>query len=436
MQWIELQNVEYGECIVLGGKDRSILMVDCGSMNQKVRDGDVPLDVRFESIARRYESAMDRFFLLTHYHRDHLCGFQKILEAHEHYFNRVFLPRTPIDSQGNPPLLDFALFAYLFLPPQTDCSQVNTSCVRIFRTLADKLGSDRIFTLGAGDVFHFDGTDYKVLWPKIEGFPFEADLCAAIEEMNIRYSSPFLPACDRRFMEVKTEFLALYLKCCDAFSVSGRALPEKRGAYLARLCDLLDELEGLREELNLSPAAHDIREILERPHIAAAYSNCVNAASVVFHNVRTKEASFEDILMTGDATPETMLELMDDLYDGYNILKAPHHGTVSGFSRLFSDMGLAHILISNGEYHAGGAIAQEYVDLQDSVKHCANTSPCKWFAASQACCNRLSYCFDQEAGAGLVIKCPAAAGRDKRTPGCRIAVVGPSGERACLCDLT
>ncbi len=47
MRWIELNNVEYGECIVLGGRDRSILMVDCGSMNQKVRDGDTPLDVRF-----------------------------------------------------------------------------------------------------------------------------------------------------------------------------------------------------------------------------------------------------------------------------------------------------------------------------------------------------------------------------------------------------
>ena len=72
MLWIELNNVEYGECIVLGGRDRSILMVDCGSMNQKVRDGDTPLDVRFESIAERYEDAMDRLFLLTHYHRDHL----------------------------------------------------------------------------------------------------------------------------------------------------------------------------------------------------------------------------------------------------------------------------------------------------------------------------------------------------------------------------
>ena len=66
--------------------------------------------------------------------------------------------------------------------------------------------------------------------------------------------------------------------------------------------------------------------------------------------------------MTGDASPETLLEIMDQLYDGYYILKAPHHGTASGYSNLFADMSAAHILISNGEYHAGGAVAQAYID--------------------------------------------------------------------------
>ena len=47
MRWIELNNVEYGECIVLGGRDRSILMVDCGSMNQKVRTETPPVGRAF-----------------------------------------------------------------------------------------------------------------------------------------------------------------------------------------------------------------------------------------------------------------------------------------------------------------------------------------------------------------------------------------------------
>mgnify|MGYP007114938086 CR=1 FL=1 len=37
MKWLELLNMEYGECVVLGGGDRSLLMVDCGSVSQKLR---------------------------------------------------------------------------------------------------------------------------------------------------------------------------------------------------------------------------------------------------------------------------------------------------------------------------------------------------------------------------------------------------------------
>ena len=89
---------------MLGGGDRSLLMVDCGSVSQKLREGDVPLDAWLETIAARYEPAMERWFLLTHFHRDHLSGFQKLLESREGYFSRVFLPRSPVDSHGVPPV--------------------------------------------------------------------------------------------------------------------------------------------------------------------------------------------------------------------------------------------------------------------------------------------------------------------------------------------
>lgn len=436
MQWIEMHNMEYGECIVLGGKDRSILMVDCGSMNHTVRLGDTPLSARYEDIAHRYAEAMDRFFLLTHYHRDHLNGFLKLIDANEGYFSRVFLPRTPIDSRGVPLLLEYALFAYIFLAPQSDCFQVNTACVRIFRTLEKKLGADRIFTLGDGDVFRFDSVDYEVLWPMVQDYPFEPEIAAAAEALNVALSSPFQPSCIKRFLKLKEDFLSLYLRCCDVFSISGRGLPEKRRSALELVNEVLDELEDLRDELNLVPAAHDIREILENPINSAAYSNCINSASLVFQNVRTEEAGFQDILMTGDATPETMLGLMDRLYDGYYIFKAPHHGTASGYCSMFSEMSAAHILISNGEYHAGGSVAQEYIDMLESIRHCTNTNACKWFQASGACCNRLCYCYDQENSPGLAIKCPAASGKTEKDGGCRIRILDPGRDRACLCDIS
>ena len=434
MEWLELVNMEYGECIVLGGRDRSILMVDCGSVSQKLREGDVPLEAWVETLADRYDFAMDRFFLLIHYHRDHLWGFQKLLESRLGYFTRVYLPRTPLDRNGSPQLLEFALFAYLFLPPQSDSFQVNTWCVRAFQALEKHLGADRIFTVGAGDRFHFDGVDYQVLWPRVEDYPFDPALGAALEELNVLFSSPFQPESFQRFMALKEEFLTVYRRCGEAFSVSGRELPDKRRAFVEHLNRLLGDLEDLREDLNLSSQAHDAREILQNPLYAGAYSAGVNSASVVFHNLRKGSPSEQDLLLTGDATPETLAEIADQLYDGYYILKAPHHGTASGYSNLFADMSAAHILISNGEYHAGGAIAQAYIDREDSLRHCTGTGACKWFRASQGCCNRLCTCYDQDPAPGLALKCRAAVRPTGASPGCRIRVVGPTGERGCFCD--
>ena len=435
MKALELVNMEYGECVVMLGRARDILMVDCGSVSQKLREGDVPMDTWLEQLASRYDGAMDRAFLLTHYHRDHLSGFQKLLDLRENYFSRVYLPRPPLDSNGRPILLEYALFAYLFAQPQSDAFQVNTWCIKAFRSLGEKLGQDRVFTLAAGDRFHFDGVEYEVLWPRAENYPFDPQLGETLESLNILFASPFQSGCVQRFLKLKEEFLSLYVKCAEAFSVSGRALPEKRRAYLEHLNQILEDLEALREELGHTPQAHDVREALLSPLNAGAYTGDVNGASVVFQNVRTSGPSEQDLLMTGDATPETLVEIMDKLYDGYYLLKAPHHGTASGYSTLFADMSAAHLLISNGEYHAGGAIAQQYIDREDSVRHCTGSGACKWFQASQGCCNRLNYCYDQQEGPGLVIKCSAAGKLPRKFPGCAIRVVGPKGVRGCLCDI-
>ena len=419
MKWLELLNMEYGECVVLGGGDRSLLMVDCGSVSQKLREGAVPLDAWLETIAARYEPAMERWFLLTHFHRDHLSGFQKLLESREGYFSRVFLPRAPVDSHGVPLLLEYALFAYLFAQPQSDAFQVNTWCVKAFRTLEQRLGQDRIFTLGAGDSFHFDGVEYQVLWPRVESYPFEPELAAAVEALNVLFASPFQPGCVKRFLEKKEEFLALYVKCGEAFAAPSRALPEKRRAYLEHLNRVLEDLENLREELGALPQAHDVREALENPLNAGAYTNGVNGASVVFHNGRKGGPSEQDnsrALRTGGnhgPAPRWVL---------YSKGAPPRHGQrlqqpVLGHERRphpHQQRGVPCRGRHRPGVHRPGGLG---------VRHCTSTGACKWFRASQGCCNRLAYCYDQQGGPGLVIKCPEAA--NAKNVGCAIRVVGP-----------
>ena len=193
-----------------------------------------------------------------------------------------------------------------------------------------------------------------------------------------------------------------------------------------------EEEGSLLSAVNLLPPAPDIQEILNRPVTKAAYTEELNAASVVFHNRRTQEASTDDILMTGDASPETLDALAELLYENYYIIKAPHHGTASHWSHLLSEISSSHILVSNGDYQKAGKIAPAYLELP-AVKHCTNCSACDWYAVSGCSCNRMAVCYDLANGAGLTIKCPYVCGA-QQSPDCGIFIVGATGRRSCLCD--
>ena len=425
MQWLELHNVEYGECIVLGGSHHDILMVDCGSINQKIREGDLDFSAYVDpTLMERYSGCSGREFLLTHYHRDHLCGLYQMLSKRGGYFDRILLPVSPADARGQHLLLDFALFVYAFLPRQSDYAQVNLSALRIFSRIAKSAGADRVYPIAGGSSFLFDGVTYEVLWPDREGYPFSELFASAVEQLNVCLASPFLPEAARRFLELKARYGKAYDACCQSSPL--------RAEGIAQLDALLEQIDALLPELHLLPTAPDVVQILTDPGTTAAYSDELNAASVIFHNRRTKEASLDDILMTGDAAPESFDAIAGRLYRDYYIVKAPHHGTASHWSHWLSEIAASHILISNGEYQKGGKIASEYVDLP-AVKHCTNCVACSWYASSGCSCNRVACCYDLPMGAGLTIKCPRCRER-KGTAPCGIYIVSHGGERACLCD--
>ena len=114
MDRVELHDVEYGDCTVLVGQNRQILMVDCGSVSRYARRGEEEIDRRFNEIFSRYAPAAQRQFLLTHYHRDHMSGFLKQVKKDPGYFDRVYLPALPCDKRGVNPVLEFAVFAHFF----------------------------------------------------------------------------------------------------------------------------------------------------------------------------------------------------------------------------------------------------------------------------------------------------------------------------------
>ncbi|MEG1427209.1 MAG: hypothetical protein RSC76_05925, partial [Oscillospiraceae bacterium] len=266
-----------------------------------------------------------------------------------------------------------------------------------------------------------------------EGFVFGDTFTSAVEDMNICLSNPFLKNGEGAFLEAKNAFVAGYYRSLDAFSPKDRKSPTEQADCLLALDELFEKLEIAGERLALSPAGSTITELLGQQTVREAYSEATNAASVIFHNFRKSEASFDDLLMTGDATNDALQSIYEKLYGSYYIVKAPHHGTQSGYSSILKEMGIGHLLISSGDYHAGGDIVPEYTALE-TVKHCTNTVKCKWFTTSGGCCNRLNYCYDQADGPGLTIRCSATK-FSREQPACGIYVVAPRGGRSCFCDV-
>ena len=413
MQSIELHQVSCGECVVLRGADKDILMVDCG----ETEPGGV------SDLVNRYSGAASRGLLLTHYHSDGLRVLERILKINPNYFDRIYLPFSPCDRRGRPLLLEFALFAHVFSAARDDFYDENTAVLRIFYHLTRKMEAGRITALRTGSGFRFDSVDYDVLWPAAEGFPFSDLFAAAVEDMNVCLSSPFLPQAAKDFLNLKDQFCATYLDCCRTATMEQRNI-DRMAAIYNSMEEIIPRFRGL-------PPAPDVAEILGRPTTRAAYAFECRAASVIFHNRRTSEASTDDILMTGAAEPESMDAVSSRLYDGYYVLKAPQHGAPRAWSHIFGEISAAHILISHGNTSEYGAIAAEYTDLP-AIRHCTRFSGCPWYQSSGCSCNRMSCCYDLPRP-GLAIKCPCCQDTKNDAP-CGIYVISSSGARSCLCD--
>lgn len=434
MDWLEMHNVEFGECIVLGSAKGNILMVDCGSMNTKIRENGREVSDYVENVLLpRYAKADNRTFLLTHFHRDHLSGLKRILKKKPFYFDRIFLPATPTDRRGRALLIEFALYVYAFMEGHTDFGQMSISALRIFEQTAETAGVEAVFAVGRESRFSFEGVEYEVLWPRLDEYPFSPLFSDIVDELDVCLSSPFLGGGAPRFLQLKKRFCEEYIHCCDICRPQGRAQLLEIQNSIDRLKGCLKQIDELSASLQLLPAAQDIVEILSRPAVRSEYSDAQNAASVVFHNHRISEASYDDILMTGDATPETFDQIADDLYDGYYIFKAPHHGTVGSWSHVFGNIAKEHILISNGDYHAAGMICEQYPQ-EEGLKHCTNPSACRWFKETGYCCNRTAYCWEYCEKGALTLRCPKCTGASDNAA-CGIYVVSDRRDYGCLCDL-
>ena len=101
MDWVELHNVEFGDCTVLGGNGQ-MLMIDCGSLNSTLGKGVCKFEEYAKRLTKRYAPIEQRHGMISHFHKDHVNGFSAILQEEPLFFQRIYLPPAPQDNNGNP----------------------------------------------------------------------------------------------------------------------------------------------------------------------------------------------------------------------------------------------------------------------------------------------------------------------------------------------
>jgi len=437
VKWIELHNVEFGDCTVLRG-DNQAFIIDCGSLNTVLNKGNCTFKDYVNAFAEHYGFIRKKYGLISHFHKDHVCGFTEILRENPQFFERIYLPSAPQDDCGNPLLLEFALLVYTFVTEKSDYCELVDNIVTAFSRIGTLSGTACMATLCQGDTFVFDDVTYEVLWPQQTEYPFSSQFYELVEQANQLLTTTWGNQAEL-FLQYKDTFCDCYLRCIDLFSLYSTATPTEKSEAITDLKWVLEQIDDLIYDLNGLPVAQDVAELVGSQKARIYFAKELNGASVVFQNVQQTEWLYpkhtrQDLLFTGDATPKTMAQISELLHAHYYAVKAPHHGTESEWWDGWRNIEIDHILISNGHHAAGGMISAKYAQLP-AIKHCTNCTRCHWFAETGKCCNYKKRCAENEHWLRKVKKCPAnQRGETDVQRGCHIYTTGPAGIYACDCQ--
>ena len=122
--------------------------------------------------------------MISHFHKDHVNGFSSILQEESLFFQRIYLPPAPQDSNGNPLLLEFALLVYTFITEKSDYSELVDNIVTAFSRMRSLSSTQSLAVLCQGDQFQLDDITYEVLWPKQTEYPYSESFYEVVEQAN------------------------------------------------------------------------------------------------------------------------------------------------------------------------------------------------------------------------------------------------------------
>ena len=320
-----MYNVEFGDgFLLLGGTEH--LLVDLGSIDRTVDFAPIRDDIRSLCDTARLS------LLLTHFHKDHWSGLRDQPAAHAlPPVHRVYLPdlfglRVP----GRQDVLVDSLLGELLEAVVLNRAPEFT-LAELLRQVLPRSGG-RVVPLHRGDEFTVDGVTYQVLWPRLE-----------VKDITRRRRAAF-----RRFLERlersvnASEGESIWRTVNDLADVLLRDFAEEMD--LPRQMDLLPRQLPGYEALSASAArlAQRLQPLYmtggqtfqaQMRYYAKALQEEWNKVSLVFQGGPPGGG----VLMTGDVPGNVLERQAKGVYghpyflDGYQIIKAPHHGTDTHF---------------------------------------------------------------------------------------------------------
>ena len=350
----------FGESILLHDNE-SCLLVDCGSESSDRLK-------YFKSVAGTIEHYNNRSLLITHFHSDHMNGIKYLSNDFRNYFDNIYLPHIFTTDDKT---LDLLIAEYL-LESLLDKRRKDP---KIWECLIAMANAECQFSLlGCGNQFNCVGHDFRVLWPSagnIQSIEWWSKLKENEQILQLEYEK-----IEKLSNETKLVVRAM------SREEDGQIVPSDAVMQFENLHSRYVELrDSYREDMfaegilfNESKIRDEYRNIKDK-----------NETSIVF---KTIDDCYPRILMTGDITPKIMDEIvkLDNATlsekEHFDIIKAPHHGTLNSYFDFSQFYDFDTLYISNGETtwseKRRGKISSNYFLQMYSQKIlCSKTPQCR-----------------------------------------------------------
>lgn len=374
---LRMYNVQFGDAFLLYGEGENLL-VDLGSIDSGFCFDPVRDSIRSESAGGQLS------LMLTHFHKDHWSGLHNQPPGHQLppikviYLPDIFHMRiySRLDVIVRSLLGDFLEAVILQKRPQFTLAD-------LLREVLPGLPRDQIRFLSRGDDFWMGGRHYRVLWPRLNPEDLigsrNGPLLEFLERVEAKLGTNEAAGGLWETMEAMANVLLRDFAASLDLQITTIIWPEQRSyeeVYLRaqRLAEILAE-DVRRDGGEFRQKVRDYAGRLSRDW---------NWVSLVFHEQGAAGGmqSGGGVLMTGDVPENTMKRLAGgvfgtpSLWDRYDVIKAPHHGTHSHFCAVLPKC--RHFCISNGSGNRNYrkiAVEYEYVYGclgKKSEMHCTN----------------------------------------------------------------